>query len=157
MAWVVSFVRRVAVSVAVAAVLYTAVYLNLGTRWGFEIHLNPYYLGLAVLPFGFAVVTRQRPLVVPTGLFAVGVAVFTAGVFWNGALCRQAAGASWEFLYDWGAHAIRFGPEGTLDGFACVARPNHAVAAAGYLLVDGGVLYWLDSDFGGTRWTRSSS
>jgi len=52
--------RCLAVSVAVAAVLYTTVYLNLGTRWGFEIHLNPYYLGLAVLPLGFAVVTRRR-------------------------------------------------------------------------------------------------
>jgi len=151
MARVTSFARRVAVSVAVAAVLYTAVYLNLGTRWGYEIHLSPYYLGLAVLPLGFAVATRQRSLVVPGALVALGVGLFTAGVFWNDALCRQAAGSSWGFLYDWGAHAVRFGPRGTLDGFACVARPNHTVAAAGYVLADGSVLYWLDSEVGKVR------
>jgi|GEM_PF-1922344 len=147
--------RRIAVSVVVAAVLYTAVYLDLGTRWGYEIHLNPYYLALAVLPLGFAVSTRRRRLVGPAALVALGVATFTAGVFWNGALCRQAAGSSWRFAYDWGAHAIRFGPRGTLDGFACVARPNHAVAAVGYVLADGGVLYWPDSEVGGIRWTAS--
>jgi hypothetical protein len=147
--------RRTAVSVAVAAVLYSAVYLNLGTRWGYERHLNPYVVGLAGLPLGIAVVTRQRSLVVPAGLVALGVVLFTAGVFWNGALCRQTVGGSWGFVYDWGAHVIRFGPGGTLDGFACVARPNHAVAAAGYVLADGGVLYWLDTGAGGVGRTAS--
>jgi len=86
---------------------------------------------------------------------ALGVATFTGGVFWNGALCLQAAGGSWGFLYDWGAHAIRFGPRGTIDGFACVARPNHAVVAVGYVLADSGVLYWMNSDVSGGKWTVS--
>lgn len=138
-----NFKLAITVGILVTLLLGVQVYTSLGTRWGYNIHPNPYVVTASLVPLLYVVGTKRYDLVLPAMILALGVIGFTLGIYWEGALCRQQGNSSWGLVYDWTENALRFGPDGTIDGYACVARPNVPLVGFGYFSINAGSFLFL--------------
>lgn len=128
-------------SLLAAIVLLGALYITVGTEWGWNVQFFRWLVGLSILLFIALVATRRRRLIVPAGLALVGVVVFWSGT--AGGACVQPTvpqDAVWGVQYDWRSNALFFGwSGGPYQGYFCFSRPNRLLALLGYLFCASGV------------------